>query len=83
MIRSTDLLFVLACLGACGEGVDASESEAGETGYDLEPCSPGYPVGLKVGMCAPEFELPNAEGELVKLSSFRGKVALVDISALW
>lgn len=47
------------------------------------PCEPGSTTGLEVGMCAPDFALPNAEGSEVKLSSFRGKVALVDISALW
>ena len=46
-------------------------------------CDEGAPEGIDVGMCAPEFNLPDSEGVMTRLSSFRGKVALVDISALW
>jgi cytochrome oxidase Cu insertion factor (SCO1/SenC/PrrC family) len=50
---------------------------------EAERCGPDADVGLEVGLCAPEFTLPNGQGELVSLSSFRGKVALIDISAVW
>ena len=46
-------------------------------------CGPDAPRGLEIGDCAPEFALPDATGELVALSSMRGRVALVDISAVW
>ena len=38
---------------------------------------------LAVGQEAPELALPNPEGEIVKLSSFRGKYVLVDFWAKW
>lgn len=37
------------------------------------------PVGSK----APEISLPNASGEIVKLSSLKGKVVLLDFWASW
>ena len=49
----------------------------------IEPCGAGAPVGLEIGLCAPDFELPDSEGTMVSLSSFRGNVVLVDIAALW
>ena len=36
-----------------------------------------------VGQLAPEISLPNPEGQVVKLSSFRGKYVLVDFWAKW
>lgn len=41
---------------------------------------PSAPV---VGDEAPDVELPNADGELMKLSDLRGKVVLVDFWASW
>lgn len=38
---------------------------------------------LAVGQPAPEIELPNPEGEVVKLSDLRGKYVLIDFWAAW
>jgi peroxiredoxin len=38
---------------------------------------------LAVGQPAPEIALPNPEGQIVKLSSFKGKYVLVDFWAKW
>jgi peroxiredoxin len=38
---------------------------------------------LAVGQPAPEIALPNTEGQLTKLSSFKGKYVLVDFWAKW
>jgi peroxiredoxin len=36
-----------------------------------------------IGRSAPDFEIPDANGKLVKLSSFRGKYVLLDFWASW
>jgi peroxiredoxin len=36
-----------------------------------------------VGQTAPEIELPNPEGQVIKLSSLRGKYVLIDFWAKW
>ncbi len=46
-------------------------------------CGPSADRGLDVDMCSLDFTLPDRSGEPFTLSSLRGKVALVDISALW
>lgn len=38
---------------------------------------------VAVGQTAPEITLPNPEGEIISLSSFRGKYVLVDFWAEW
>lgn len=38
---------------------------------------------VAIGQVAPEIELPNPDGKLVKLSSLRGKYVLVDFWAKW
>lgn len=38
---------------------------------------------LQAGKMAPEIELPNPEGEVIPLSSLRGKVVLIDFWASW
>lgn len=38
---------------------------------------------LSIGSVAPEIALPNPEGKIVKLSSFRGKYVLIDFWASW
>jgi peroxiredoxin len=38
---------------------------------------------VRIGQVAPEIALPNAQDSVVKLSSFRGKVVLLDFWASW
>jgi peroxiredoxin len=38
---------------------------------------------VKVGQMAPDISLPDANGSIVKLSSLKGKVVLVDFWASW
>ena len=38
---------------------------------------------VAIGQVAPEIELPNPQGQLIKLSSLRGKYVLVDFWAKW
>lgn len=78
------LMVVLLWAAGCAEplGIDAG-TDTGPDTETQERCGDGSEVGLEVGMCAPEFMLPDTEGVVTTLSSFRGKVALVDIAALW
>ena len=39
--------------------------------------------GTKIGNPAPEFSMPNANGDFIALSSLKGKVVLVDFWAAW
>ena len=40
-------------------------------------------VGIEIGDIAPEIKLPTPNGDSVALSSFRGKVVLIDFWASW
>ncbi len=40
-------------------------------------------VGLNLGNKAPEFEQANTKGEIIKLSSLKGKMVLIDFWASW
>lgn len=57
----------------------ANTTDMGES----RACEPDAAIGLTVGMCAPDFSMPNRDGVAMTLYSERGKVALVDISAIW
>jgi len=66
----------------------AAESPQGEASNSVDSgaeqaCGPDAPTGLSVGECALDFTLPDSTGEAFTLSAQRGKVALVDISAIW
>ncbi len=45
--------------------------------------APTPSTGLKVGEIAPDFTLPDQDGNEVTLSNFRGQVVLVDFWASW
>jgi cytochrome oxidase Cu insertion factor (SCO1/SenC/PrrC family) len=68
------IVLLAACTQADTEPIDTAAAV---------PCGPSAERGLEVGQCAPEFTLPDRTGQAFTLSAQRGKVALVDISALW
>ena len=41
------------------------------------------PKDLNVGDIAPEIRLPNPQGDTISLSSYRGKLVLIDFWATW
>lgn len=68
----------------CAEPLETdADTDTGPDTETLERCGEGAEVGLEVGMCAPEFTMPDSEGVPSNLSSFRGQVVLVDLAALW
>jgi peroxiredoxin len=40
-------------------------------------------IGLEIGNKAPDIRLPNPKGDIVALSTFKGKVVLIDFWASW
>ena len=54
-------------------------SAASQTFTTLTP----IPIGSKVGNRAPDFTLKNLDGQNVTLSSFRGKIVVVNFWATW
>jgi thiol-disulfide isomerase/thioredoxin len=41
------------------------------------------PVGTNIGNTAPEIKLPNPDGKELALSSYKGKIVLIDFWASW
>ncbi len=70
---------LLALLAACSGG----QSADGDSVATARCPVGGSDVGIEEGDCAPDFAQPDRDGDLVALADFRGKVALVDISAVW
>ncbi len=50
---------------------------------DSDSEAPTPSLGLKVGDNAPDFSLPDKDGNMVSLSSFQGQVVLIDFWASW
>jgi thiol-disulfide isomerase/thioredoxin len=40
-------------------------------------------IGIEIGNQAPDIAIENAEGQIIKLSSLRGKIVLIDFWASW
>jgi thiol-disulfide isomerase/thioredoxin len=82
MIRKTIFLVLalaLTMLFSCKNQPTAAEPAA----YVMPPEIAQLPEGITLGLRAPEIELPNMEGEMMKLSSLRGSLVLVDFWAAW
>jgi len=50
---------------------------------DTAPAPTAPAVILGIGSTAPDFSLPNLDGQKIKLSSFKGKIILLDFWASW
>ncbi len=76
----SSMLIASACSG------DAT-NDKNKTGADNQNTSSEskteVKVGLNVGERAPDLEYPSPDGELIKLSSLRGKMVLIDFWAGW
>ncbi len=49
----------------------------------VAPSSASMGTRLKAGDVAPEFSVVGPKGEAIKLSDYRGKIVIVDVSATW
>ncbi len=72
---------VILMLTSCGNR--HSDQTTGEVVYTMPPEIEALPVGHTLGLRAPEISMPNLEGEIMNLSSMRGKLVLVDFWASW
>ncbi|MBX2802940.1 MAG: TlpA family protein disulfide reductase [Myxococcales bacterium] len=94
----TGLIALLACTGPAevpdvplptdGTVPDPTDTQTtpDETGTPSTtdvPCGPDAPVGLDEFFCAPDFTLPDHNGELHTLYDHRGDVLLVDMVGMW
>lgn len=82
-ILTSSLLSFLIVFSACSgdPGSTKKESAASPEGASTEKKE--VPVGLNIGQRAPDLEYPSPDGELLKLSSLKGKVVLIDFWAGW
>ena len=85
MSKSTIILFILSCcLIACTSKSTSPQSDQttkSETVDSPVPDDRGYLV--KVGDIAPDFTMELTNGEKVTLSSYRGKVVMLQFTASW
>lgn len=74
-LTSIALAAALAFVSGCSGGdAPAAAGDAARAG----------PVeGIQVGNLAPDFALQDADGRTVRLADYRGKVVLVEFSAMW
>lgn len=78
------LIAVSSCSGEKSEGAKKVAEKAQLT-EEVTPDSEKkiVPVGLNMGQRAPELEYSSPDGQLLKLSSLKGKVVLIDFWAGW
>ena len=73
-MRRIASLFIIAAASACA----SSAQEPSTAVVDAAP-----PTGIAVGNLAPDFSLTDSDGLTVRLADFRGKVVLLEFSAMW
>lgn len=74
-------VLMVSCAGTTGEPTGPSDTADAPTPEAV--CGVDAVYGLDVGECVLDFTLPDSTGLDFTLSHHRGKVALVDISAIW
>ncbi|MFW5819727.1 MAG: peroxiredoxin family protein [Bacteroidota bacterium] len=70
--------------GACSaDKTNGKEKTGSHAAEDTKEVKTEAKVGLNVGDRAPDLEYPSPDGELIKLSSLKGKMVLIDFWAGW
>jgi thiol-disulfide isomerase/thioredoxin len=76
------ILSVLIISTSCSGNSD-KEPKSTESTVKSATTASNVNVGLNIGDRAPDIEYPSPDGELIKLSSLRGKMVLIDFWAGW
>lgn len=76
------IIGIMILAGSCS-GSSEKEKVARNEGTKTESASKNINVGLNIGERAPDLEYPSPDGELIKLSTLRGKMVLIDFWAGW
>ena len=71
------LFYILSFLLICGNAIAFSATNSRWLTTRMTRTA-GLEMALKVGDVPPDFELPDKDGKIVKLSQFRGKKILCD-----
>lgn len=78
------LSLTLFLVSACSSSVEPESTQTLPNGYEATTTPTIVPQeGLDIGDIAPDFELVSADGEVYKLSDFRGQVVLLNFWATW
>lgn len=83
MTKAAALLGLMVC-GALTLGCSRKSqtvpggSEPMNSSLAAAPAAPAKLESAKLGVTAPDFELPDLDGKLIKLSSFRGKTVVLE-----
>ncbi len=76
------LLAVMTAFAACS-GNKAGDNTKADSKKSATAEKNEVKVGLNIGNKAPELEYPSPNGEIIKLSSLKGKMVLIDFWASW
>ena len=83
MKKIPGLLFLAAFFIVLQSCNNSPASKDTESVYTLPEEIKALPFGTTLGLRAPEIELPNPEGQMMKLSDLQGKLVLLDFWASW
>lgn len=72
------LCFEVGCSRSSPPPPAQAEAEKVRAAGAVAPAAPAPTEGARLGAPAPDFELPDLDGKLVKLSSFRGKLVVLE-----
>ena len=78
-VRTVAILLVAA--GCASPQADGYDDDGESVPWGCETTD--TPIGLEVGDCAPDFELPDQDGRLVDLYGFRGHLVALSFEGLF
>ncbi|WP_082331525.1 TlpA family protein disulfide reductase [Lascolabacillus massiliensis] len=89
MVKNLFISFIVLLLMSCGNSSssksDSNQIESVESvnAEEKQNKTEGYQFLVNVGEMAPDFDMQLPDGNIVKLSSLRGKVVMLQFTASW